>query len=35
VKILPTGQVFPITNPNAHLACFNIKPTSAQPTPTV
>ena len=25
-KILPTGQVFPITNPNAHLACFNIKP---------
>ena len=34
-KILPTGQVFPITNPNAHLACFNIKPPSTQPTPTV
>jgi len=34
-KILPTGQVFKITNPNAHLACFNIKPPSAQPTPTV
>jgi hypothetical protein len=25
VKILPTGQVFPITNPNAHLVCFPIK----------
>jgi hypothetical protein len=23
-KILPSGQVFPITNPNAHLACFSI-----------
>jgi hypothetical protein len=34
-KILPTGQVFPITNPNAHLACFNIKVPSTQPTPTV
>ncbi len=35
MKILPTGQVFKITNPNAHLACFNIKPPAAQPTPTV
>lgn len=33
-KTVPTGQVFPITNPNAHLACFTItEPT--QPTPTV
>jgi len=30
-KILPTGQVFPITNPNAHLGCWSItEPT--QPT---
>ena len=35
MKILPTGQVFPITNPNAHLVCYNIKPPSTQPTPTV
>jgi len=35
VKILPTGQVFPITNPNAHLVCYNITPPSTQPTPTV
>jgi hypothetical protein len=35
VKILPTGQVFPITNPNAHLVCFNIKAPATQPTPTV
>jgi hypothetical protein len=35
VKILPTGQVFPITNPNAHLACFPITPPTPQPTPTV
>ncbi len=35
MKILPTGQVFKVTNPNAHLACFNIKPPAAQPTPTV
>jgi hypothetical protein len=34
-KILPTGQIFPITNPNAHLACFKITPPSTQPTPTV
>ncbi len=33
--VVPTGQVFPITNPNAHLACFNMAPTSTQPTPTV
>ena len=33
-KIFPTGQVFPITNPNAHLACFH-QPPSTQPTPTV
>jgi hypothetical protein len=33
-KTLPTGQVFPITNPNAHLACFTITE-PAQPTPTV
>lgn len=33
-KTLPSGMVFPITNPNAHLACFSItEPT--QPTPTV
>ena len=35
VKILPTGQVFKITNPNAHLVCFSIKPPSTQLTPTV
>ena len=35
MKILPTGQVFPITNPNAHLACFKITPPTPQPTPTV
>ena len=34
-KILPTGQIVPITNPNAHLACFKITPPSTQPTPTV
>jgi hypothetical protein len=34
-KILPTGKAFPITNPNAHLACFSITPPTAQPTPTV
>ncbi len=33
-KTLPSGQVFPITNPNAHLACFNIT-APTQPTPTV
>ncbi len=33
-KTVPTGQVFPITNPNAHLACFAIT-TPTQPTPTV
>jgi hypothetical protein len=35
VKILPTGQTFPITNPNAHLVCFPITPPAAQPTPAV
>ncbi|HLJ98731.1 MAG TPA: hypothetical protein VKU39_02360 [Streptosporangiaceae bacterium] len=34
-KTLPSGQVFPITNPNAHLACFPIAVPSPQPTPTV
>jgi len=34
-KILPTGHVVPITNPNAHLACFPLAPASRQPTPTV
>jgi hypothetical protein len=34
-KTLPSGQVFPITNPNAHLACFPIAASSIQPTPTV
>jgi hypothetical protein len=33
--ISSTGQVFPITNPNAHLACFALAVTSVQPTPTV
>jgi hypothetical protein len=35
VKILPSGQVFPITNPNAHLGCFPLAVTSPQPTPVV
>lgn len=30
-KTLPNGQVFPITNPNAHLACFAIT-APTQPT---
>ena len=34
-KILPTGQIIPITNPSAHLACFPLAPASPQPTPTV
>lgn len=34
-KTLPSGQVFPITNPAAHLACFPLTVTSPQPTPTV
>jgi len=34
-KTLPGGKVFPITNPNAHLACFPITPSKPQPTPTV
>jgi hypothetical protein len=34
-KILPDGQVFPITNPNAHLLCFPITVASTQPTPMV
>jgi hypothetical protein len=33
-KILQTGQIFPITNPNAHLLCFTITETT-QPTPRV
>ncbi len=33
-KTLPSGQVFPITNPDAHLACFSIT-APTQPTPTV
>ncbi len=35
VKILPTGQIFPITNPNAHLACFPLRAPTPQPTPVV
>jgi hypothetical protein len=35
MKILPTGQVFPITNPNAHLACYKITPPTPQPVPMV
>ena len=35
VKILPTGQKFPITNPNAHLVCYTITAPTTQPTPTV
>ena len=32
-KTLPTGQVFPITDPNARLACFKItEPTQSAPT---
>lgn len=31
-KILPSGQIFPITNPDAHLACFPLNPPSPQPT---
>jgi len=34
-KTLPSGQVFPITNPFAHLACFPIAVASPVPTPTV
>jgi hypothetical protein len=34
-KTLPSGGTFPITNPNAHLACFPITPRSTQPTPVV
>jgi hypothetical protein len=26
-KTLPTGQVFPISNPEAHLLCFKVSPT--------
>ena len=33
-KILPTGKVVPITNPNAHQLCFPITQ-SKQPTPNV
>jgi hypothetical protein len=34
-KILPSGQVFPITNPAAHLLCFGITAPTTQPTPLV
>ncbi len=34
-KTLPSGKAFPITNPNAHLACYAITPPSTQPTPRV
>jgi hypothetical protein len=33
-KTLPNGTVFPVTNPDAHLACFTIT-APTQPTPTV
>lgn len=33
-KTLPSGQIFPITNPNAHLACFTLT-APTQPTPLV
>jgi hypothetical protein len=33
-KTLPNGMVFPITNPNAHLACFHLT-APTQPTPMV
>jgi|HubBroStandDraft_1064217.scaffolds.fasta_scaffold10390_3 hypothetical protein len=35
VKILPNGKTFGITNPKAHLLCFNMTPASPQPTPEV
>ena len=34
-KILPTGQMFKVTNPNAHLLCFPAAAPTPQPTPTV
>lgn len=34
-KTIPSGQVFPITNPDAHLACFPLTVPTIQPTPTV
>ena len=34
-KILPTGKLYPITHPNAHLACFTITPPNAQRNPNV
>jgi hypothetical protein len=34
-KTVPSGQVTPITNPNAHLACYPIAVPTVQPTPTV
>lgn len=33
--VATTGQVFPITNPDAHLACYPISVPSPVPTPTV
>jgi hypothetical protein len=35
VKTLLTGASYPITNPAAHLLCFNIAPSGTQPTPVV
>jgi hypothetical protein len=35
VKILPSGKKFPITNPAAHLLCFQMTPAAVQPTPKV
>lgn len=34
-KILPSGKLYPITDPNAHLACFTITPPKAQRNPNV
>lgn len=34
-KTLPSGKVFPITNPDAHLACFPITTPTPQPAPQV
>jgi hypothetical protein len=34
-KTLPSGKVYPITNPNAHLLCWSIHAPATQPTPLV
>ncbi len=34
-KTLPTGKVYGVTNPAAHLVCFPITATGTQPTPSV